>query len=245
MNRLKQSINTYRQERHQRKQDALIDYAHNPSPRPLDDLKTDDKEILGEHSDAFFRDRYRRKTDSIVEKIGKAEDKKDIPTVRENFMSYRNNRAQVKIDRINAKIDSSSNSFLSRQINRQRRQTVNVLATKNKIRSHTIGKIEAKRKARPEELQKKIDNYVKEKVDAMYRKALRREMRRHDVGRLNPMKRAEFLAKVTPELRKQLTRQAILNVRKNNIKKGRLGMDYRVDNTLDTRKVGDYGRTIE
>lgn len=245
MNRLREKITTHRQERHQRMQDALVDYAHNPDQRPIDDLKTDDKEILGEYSGNYFRDRYRRKTDGVIEKIANAEDKLDTTTVREKFMDYRTNRAKIKIDRINKKIDNSSNSFLSRQINRQRRQTVNNLSTKNKIRARSMGKIETKRKEKPEQLQKKIDQYIREKVDAMYRKSLRDRIKHEGIKRYNIGKRAEFIAKLEPETRKQIVRQAILHVRKQNIEKGRLNADYKVDDTLDTRKVDDYGRTIE
>lgn len=245
MNRLREKITTHRQERHQRKQDALVDYAHNHDQRPIDDLKTDDKEVLGEYSGNYFRDRYRRKTDGVIEKIANAEDKLDTTTVREKFMDYRTNRAKIKIDRINKKIDNSSNSFLSRQINRQRRQTINNLSTKNKIRARSMGKIETKRKEKPEQLQKKIDKYVREKVDAMYRKSLRNRMKHEGIKRYNVNKRAEFIAKLEPETRKQIVRQAIIHVRKQNIERGRLDTDYKVDGTLDTRKVDDYERTIE
>ena len=79
----------------------------------------------------------------------------------------------------------------------------------------------------------------------MYRKAQRAEMRKQGIGKHNFVKRAEFLAKITPEERKKITREAILLARRSNIQHGRLDADYKVDETLDTRKVDTYERTVE
>lgn len=226
---------------HNRNLSATIDYVHQPE-RDIDNLRTDATEILGEKP-GLLMGRYRRKTNDILEKIDKAEDKKDVPGTREKYLAYRSNRTQVKIDRTKEKISSSSDSFLSRQINRQRRQKVEALTTKGKILSRAGNKLEAARTGKPERLQKKIDEYVKKKVDAMYRKARRQEMQKHDIGKVNFVKRAEFLAKLTPEKKKEIVREAILLARKKNIESGRLDATYGVDDTLSTRKVGDYERT--
>ncbi|HEY0965064.1 MAG TPA: hypothetical protein VGE13_01135, partial [Candidatus Saccharimonadales bacterium] len=59
------------QARDDRKQEAQEDY-DNALDRPLDQLITDDKEILGDHASSLFRDRARRKADNLVEKISQA-----------------------------------------------------------------------------------------------------------------------------------------------------------------------------
>ncbi len=245
---IREKINNYRAEKQARADDAQADYdathADLELHRPLDTLRTDATEILGDNS-GLIRGHYRRVADSIDQKIAVAENKKDVKGTREKYLEFRANQSTIKIARIQAKIDGSSDSFLSRQINNQRKQSIAALNRKKKVLAHQSGSLEKNRRHKPEQLQKKIDEHIKKRVDAMYRKAIRQEMRKQGVGKHNVVKRTEFLAKLTPDVRKKISREAILLVRKRNIETGQLDADYDVGTTLETRKVDHYERTIE
>lgn len=233
--------------------------------RPLDALITDDREILGDKKDSLFRDRYRHIADVIDTRIEKAEERviKPDDTVderqqkkyrREKYLEYRNNRADAKIARLQEKIDNSPKSTLSKYINHQRKQTINILNRNKSVFDHQQIKLEQKRQNKPEQLKKKIDQLVNRKIEAMYRRELRKrrllDQDAKGIGKYDIVKRAahkaEFIAKMKSDEKKRIVREAILLVRKQNIEKGRLEPDYGVDDTLDSRKVTEhYGRTIE
>ena len=257
MNRLRQTFNNHRTERHQRKQDALVDYAHNPDTiHPLDKIRTDDKEILGEHArSGLFRDQARKKADKLVNKIGTAEGEKDTVTEREKYLEARRNFTQVRINKLKGRIDKSSDNFFNRRLNGWRREKLRDLEAKNKKRGKAINSVEKKRQEKPEVLRKKIDEIVKKKVDAMYAKAQRIELRRNGIRKHNVVKRAEFLSKLTPQDKKRIVSEAIRQTRKSNIEKGRLDSSYSIygnvkkakaKNKLKSREVTeDYGRIIK
>ncbi|MDQ5932617.1 MAG: hypothetical protein QG649_702 [Patescibacteria group bacterium] len=240
-----EKIKSYVQQREQRAEEAQLDYETAPD-RPLDDLKTDASEILGEKT-GFLRGSYRSVADNLEARASIAETKVDIQSTREKFLEYRSNAAQNKMNRINERIANSSDGFLAKQINRQRRQSVDKLSYKKGIRDQHIAKLAERRQKKPEELRKQIDKLVDQKIKAVERKAQRVVMRRekgikpHQVA-----KKAEFLAKLTPEQKAKIVRESILQVRKQNIKKGALDVSYQIDDTLETRQIGDhYGRTTE
>lgn len=124
-----------------------------------------------------------------------------------------------------------------------------MLGFNKKALAHYSGQLETKRKNKPEELKKKIDGYIRNKVDAMYRKELRK--RKNAVSKINHFKRTEFVANMTEDQKNDIMREAIYRVRKNNIEAGRLKDDYSIDdvqdeNNVDIRKVTEhYGRIIE
>lgn len=238
-------LNTFRSEESQQRREAAQDDYDNAPERDLDDLRTDDREILGEVS-GFIRGRARKKTDKIMERLGSAEASVDTPGLHEQVTKFRDDRTKAKIDRIQAKIDSSPNSFLARQINHQRRISIQNLQQKRKVFGNHMAKHETKRRTKPEEMQKKIDSLVQKKIDAKWRKAQRKHLREEEnIGRLNRMRRAEFLANMSPEDRRKITLEAIKLVRKQNIEKGRLDPTHSVDDDAETRGINEYGRTVE
>lgn len=243
---LREKITAYREVRQDRKDAAQDDYDNAPV-RPLDALITDDIEILG-NQPGLLRGRYRQKTDKIIDKIETAEDNKDAPGTREKYLDYRKNRIDIKIARLQETLNNSAGSFLSKQIDRQRRQKLKQLQYGQGISSGQMGKLEKKRQNKPENLQREIDAIVKKKVDAMQRKAQRKILReQHGVHSYNVVKRAEFLAKITPDQKRVVIREAIKLVRKQNIERGLLDdAAYEVDDSAGKRIIGgNYGRTIE
>jgi hypothetical protein len=243
-NMIREKITAHLEARDLRHQEAQADYDANT--RTPDELVTDDKEILGTKAGSFLRNRYRHQADRLSEQIETAEANKDIPGMREKYIKYRDNRATIQSARIQRKIDNSSNSFLSTQINHQRRYKLKQLQYAKKVYADRSGALESKRVNKPEKLQKKVDELIRKKVDAMYRKAQREALRQNDIGRHNIMKKAEFVAKMTPEMKKKIATEAVLLVRKRNIEKGHLDPSHTVDTSLTKRKVtNEYGRTIE
>ncbi len=242
---LREKIAAYREVRQDRKEAAQLDYDTAPD-RPLDELITDDKEILGSQPN-LLQGRYRQKTDKIVDKIETAEDKKDTAGLREQYLDYRKNRINIKIARLQENLNNSSGSFLSKHIDRQRRQKLKELQYGQNIRTGQMSKLERKRQTKPEMLQKEIDAIVKKKIEAMNRKAQRKILReQHGINSHNIVKRADFLAKITPNQKREIVREAIKLVRKRNIERGLLDSIYEVDDTANKRKIGDnYARTVE
>ncbi|HEY0964875.1 MAG TPA: hypothetical protein VGE13_00145, partial [Candidatus Saccharimonadales bacterium] len=161
------------------------------------------------------------------------------------------NYTQTKIDKLQARIDNTPDNIFTRRLNGWRREKLRDMKAINEKRGGTVDKIEKKRQEKPEKLRKEIDALVKKKIDAMYKKAQRVELRNNGIGKRNILKRHEFLAKLTPEDKKRIVAQAILQVRKKNIKLGRLSSEYLPDNaaneeSADIRKVtDDYGRIVE
>ncbi len=242
---LREKIAAYREVRQDRKEAAQEDYDTAPD-RPLDELITDDKEILG-NQPSLLHSRYRQKTDKIIDKIETAEGKKDTAGLREQYLDHRKNRTDIKIARLQEDLNSSSGAFLSKQIDRQRRQKLKQLQYSQNVRTVQMGKLEHKRQNKPEMLRKEIDAIVKKKIEAMNRKAQRKILReQHSIETHNIAKRAEFLAKITPDQRREIVREAIKLVRKKNIERGLLDPTYDVDDTAAKRKIGGhYARTVE
>ncbi len=239
------AVQSYFEERKIRKEEAKTDYEWQRRNRDLDDLRTDVVETLGEEP-GLFRKRYKWKAERIEKKITKAEGRVNEPGLRERILKYRENRTDVKIARLKGKLKNSSGSWLAKHIDRQRRQKLDNLKYNKRRFAGGLSEHKKKRRGRPEELRKEIDKLIKKKVDAQYRKAQRKILKeRHDIGILNPVKRADFLAKMTDRDKKEIIREAILLVRKKNIKKGLLDAYYDVDESLATRKIGEeYERTI-
>jgi hypothetical protein len=234
------------QERSDRKQEAEDDYSH-ALERPLDQLITDDKEILGEKS-SLLRGRYRNKADKIVKEIENAKDKTDVAGTREKYLKYRNDCTDIKIARLQEKLANSSGSFIAKHIDIQRRLTLENLQYRKKRRTSQIGGLETARQDKPEDLRKNIDKLVDAKIDAMYRKAQRKVLKdEHGIERHNFVKRAEFLAKISNKDKQKIMREAILIVRKKNIEKGVLDASYEVNGeAVNKRKIrGLYERTVE
>lgn len=246
---MEQSRAEERAERH-READDDYDYMSNNADRllPLDNIVTHDREILGDKASPLLVASYRNRANSLVDRIEKAEGRVDEKGMRERYLNHRKNRVDIKIERINKKMLDSPNSFLSRQINRQRRQKLKALRYGQKIRTKFIHQHEQERKTKPEELRKKIDQLVDKKIRSQQRKAQRRILEReHGIGRFNHVKRTEFLAKMTPEDKKRIVREAILLVRRDNFRKGKIDVDIPLDlNLNNVRKVTDeYGRSVE
>jgi len=247
---LRKNLNKLTSAGRERNKQADHDY-DNFLERPLDQIITDDKEILGDHARGIFRDTARKKADTLVKKIGHAEDVKDIVSVRERYLDVRANFTSIRIDKLKARIENSPDNLITKHLNGWRREKLYDLETKNRKRTLAKKAIEKERQEKPEALQKKIDELVKKKVDAMHRKAQREILSNNGIKKHNIVKRAEFLAKLTPEDKKRIVREAIRQARKKNVELGRLGINYSVDdisneNKVDIRKVtDDYGRIIE
>lgn len=247
---LRRNLNKLTTAGRDRNEQADHDYDNLPE-RPLNELITDDKEILGSYSRGLFRDRARKKADTLVGKIDDAEYVKDTATTREKYLGARSNFTKIRIDKLSARIENSPDNIITRRLNGWRREKLYDLEAKNKKRAKSASGLEKKRQEKPQELQKKIDELVKKKIDAMLKKAQRVEQRKSGIKRYDVVKRAEFLAKLTPEDKKRIVREAILQARKKSVELGRLDSGYSVDDVadednVDIRKVtDDYGRIIE
>ena len=239
-------LKSFLQERARRADDAEADYESAPE-RPLDELKTDVTEILGESTNGMFRNSSRAAADRLESRAERADGKADIMTRREKYLEYRENATANKIRRIEDKMADSSNGFFANQINRQRRHKVKNLKFKTKVMTHQRAGIERSRKTKPEEIRKKIDKLINDRIKAAERKAQRVVMRQEKgINRRQLAQKAEFLAKITPEQKAKIVREAILQVRKENIQDGLIDASYVVDDTLNGRKIrGLYERTVE
>lgn len=207
--------------------------------RPIDKLRTDVTEVLGERT-GILEGHYRRRADSLLEKVAGAEDHKDTPGAREAFIRHRKNILELKAERVQAKLIAKPTGFMARQ----REATLENIQYRQKVQTHTISKLEGRRTGKPERLQVKIDELINKKIKAMRRKAERTVLRKHGVDVRNRHKRIDALAHLTTEQKRQIVREAILLVRRENISHGRLDESYQVDGTLDARRVGDkYERT--
>lgn len=235
--------------RRARKEVAQNDYdatrADVDTVRPIDKLRTDVTEVLGERK-GVLEGGYRRKADSLVKKVESSEARKDKVGMREAFIRHGKNKTELKIQRVEAKIDAGAkdNGFLARQRNAKLKQ----LQYNQKVRSNAIKKLETNRLKKPEKNQKKIDELVQKKIQSMMRKAERKVLQReHGIGRFERRKRTEKLVNLSPEEKRRIVREAILMVRRQNIERGVLDDTYRVDDTTtNTRPVGkDYARIIE
>lgn len=219
------------------------DYEWQKRNRSFENLITDDKEILGRRS-GMFRNAEREAADKLIRNIDKAEGNKNIPSVREKYLKHSNDRADQKIARIEAKIANSPNNWFAKQLNIQRRLTIENIQYRKKWRSHYISKFEQKRQNKPEELRKKLDKIVRDKVDAMYRKKQRKLMHEQGIRSHNFQNKTEFLKNMSKDDKKKLYREAILAIRKQNIEAGVLDISHKVDeNSNNIRKLGEtYGR---
>lgn len=258
---IRRNLNKLTSEGRQRNQEADVDYENAPDSQPLETLLTDDREILGTHArQGMFRDTARKKADKLVEKIDHAEEVQDVVTIREKYFEARRNFTQTRINKLTDKsIDSIDDNFFTQRLKAWRREKLKDLKAVNEKRTKFMGKIEKTRLEKPERLRQKIDLMVKKKVDAMYRKAQRVELRRKGIGWRDQVKRAEFLAKLTPQDKKRIVGEAIAQARKKSIELGRLDRDYSIDtidvdddgndlnyDDIDIRKVtDDYGRIVK
>lgn len=232
--------------RRARKEVAQNDYdatrADVDTLRPTKELRTDVTEVLGERR-GLFDDGYRRKADALIKKVETAKDRSDHIGTREAFVRHRKNVTELKIQRVQAKLNDGSDGFAARQ----RRMKLQNLEYGQKMRKSTIDKLEGRRQSKPEHMQKKIDEVVQKKIKSMMKLAERKILReQHGVGAHNRRKRAEVLVGMTPEQKQHIVREAILLVRKQNIARGVLDDVYDVDPKAKTRQVeGHYDRVIE
>lgn len=247
---LKRNLNKFTTSGRERNQQADADYNTMPV-RSVDELITDDKEMLGDHARGLFRDTARKKADKLTAKAQQAETVVGVKTTREKYLEARSNFTQVRIDKLKTRIDNSPDNIFTRPLNNWRREKLHDLQAKNKKRSGALAKAEDKRLKKPETLRKEVDELVKKKVDAMYRKAQRIELRSRGIKRHNVLRRQEFLATLSPSDKKRIVGEAIRQARKKNIELGRLNSGYAVDDVasesdVDIRKVtNDYGRVVE
>lgn len=247
---LKRNLNKFTSTGRERNQQADADYDTMPM-RSIDELLTDDKEVLGDHARGLFRDTARKKADKLIAGAQQAETVVNIKTTREKYLEARSNFTQVRIDKLKARIDNSPDNIFTRPLNNWRREKLHDLRAKNKKRSGALAEAQNKRLEKPEALRKEVDELVKKKVDAMYRKAQRIELHNRGIKRHNFVRRQEFLATLSPSDKKRIVGEAIRQARKKNIEHGRLSSGYEVDdvaneNDVDIRKVtNSYGRVVE
>lgn len=222
--------------------------------RDLDNLITDDQEILG-HSGGLSKDMREGTKDAMNAADGRLtalRQTNPASKLRDAYLAYRRDRIAGKVDRLERLISENPTSRSSKR----RQKELEMFRKRHKWRE---GQIEKRGKKavnrgekfthritkRNEKFQEQVDKYITDKVEAMRRKEQRKLMKREGVSKLNPAERARFLANLPPETKKRLTREAILAVREKNIKQGKLDWLYGVDETKDVRKVGSYGRTVE
>lgn len=235
---------------------AKIDRATAPE-RDLDDLITDDQEILG-HSGTLGKD-MREGTRDVMNTVDKmyvsARNLNPASKLRDSYLTFRRDRLTRKVEELEQKVSTGPDTFL----NRRQKARLEMLKNRREWKNRLLEKRDKKYTARAEKLgvragkrsekfQQQVDKYIAGKIEAMRRKEQRKLLKEHGFGRtsraLSPVERARFLANLPPDTKKRLTREAILAVREQNIKKGKLDWLYEVDETKDTREVGSYGRTV-
>lgn len=232
---------------------ARIDRESAPE-RDLDNLITDDQEILG-HSGGLGKN-MREGTRGVMNTIDKAyvaaRNLNPANKLRDTYLEYRRDRLTRKIESLEQTVAASPDTFLARR----QKARLEMLKNRKEWKNHLLKKRDKKYTARAEKLggrrdkrnekfQKQVDKYIADRVEAMRRKEQRKLLKREGVSKLNPVERARFIASLPAETKKRLTREAILAVREKNIKQGKLDWLYDVDETKDVRKVGSYGRTVE
>lgn len=250
-------INTIRQEaagraeqKQQTHQRAELDRHFQELTRDQENLVTDDIEILGESPQ--FKAEYHQKASDAAHNVDTAVAKmrihNPIRTVRRKLIESNIDHLQHKIDRIEQKVAIKPNTPWNRYMQLRADAYKTRIKIKNrKLNKHTerTEKINAglanRKEQRDETLKKRLDWYVHKKIEAERRKIARRE---HKSFRPLPAREvANYLAKLPDDEKKRITRQAILEIRKDNIRKGNLDWTYRIDDTNETtRKIKDYER---
>lgn len=240
-------------EQEQRGLNATIDRMTAPE-RNLDNLITDDQEILGQSGSLRreLRDGTKGAMNTVDKHLARLRNTNPLSKTRDAYLAYRRDRIAGKVDRLERLVAENPTSRLGKR----RQKELEMFRKRHKWRE---GQIEKRGKKainrgekvtnritkRNEKFQEQVDKYIADKVEAMRRKEQRKLMKREGISRLNPAERARFIANLPAETKKRLTREAILAVREKNIKQGKLDWLYDVDETKDVRKVGSYGRTVE
>ncbi len=247
------SRHSHTSERQWRTRIANIDYeaakanieTDAPDARRVETLRTDITETLGSRS-GILRGQYRRTADKLLDAQQVAEERAAKPGFIEQRRIHSLDKAQLKIERLQERIDGSPNTFLSRQINRQRRQKIKELEYKKKIRGSQAATLEAKRQQKPEEIKKRIDYLVQQKLEAKRRKATRIYLReQHGVSWYDRKRRTEVLVKLSEPEKRAIMREAILLVRRENIRNGSLDPAYEVDETAPIHSLNHASRVDE
>lgn len=238
-------------EQERRGLNATLDRLAAPE-RDLDQLITDDQEILGQsiHLGREMSHGTKSVMNAMDRQLASLRQKNPGSKLRDAYLSYRRDRIALKIDRLERLVTTNPES----RLNKRRKKELDMFKKRLKWREGQIEnrfkkatsrteKAATRLTGRDEKLQQQIDKYVASKVEAMRRKEERKLLKREGVSKLNPAERARFIANLSAETKKRLTREAILAVREENIRKGKLDWLYEVDTEKDRRDVGTYERT--
>lgn len=229
---------------------ARRDRAEQDILRPAESMVVDDKEILG--NSEFVNLQVQEAQHDITNYRAATEFRDSLATPRNNYVDWRRKRIQQKVERLERKVNASPDT----RWNRHRQKTLDMFKNRVKWREGQLAKrSEAKSKRgealaaridkRDIKLQKEIDNIVNKKIEAQRRKVERANYKADRGHRfshfvIHPFERTKYLDSLTPEQKQEITKQAILNVREKNIKKGQLDVSHSVDPNRDTREVNDY-----
>lgn len=251
----------------QRQRDAERDRRHGLRDMMLEHtLLTDDKEILGssDHFGRNLRQTTMETTNTIHAKY--VDSREHLAKPRNKYLEYRHDRLKLKARRLESKLDEA---YLNREEgsaipdtlwNRHlRRKHENVkkrtkwrkgqLKTNRNAHTKRTEKLGGKYISREEKRQLYIDGYIKKAIDHERNKMVRERMRDKGIkprGRSHEMtkRRLEFLKNLTIDDKRQIVKTAMLNIRQENIRSGKLSHIYTVNPAFNRRKIDEYARAI-
>lgn len=218
--------------------------------RPAESMIVDDKEILGKSE--FVNLQVQQAQHDIINYKATTELRDSLVTPRKNYVDWRRKRIQIKVDRLQRKVDASPDT----RWNRHRKKTLDMFKNRVEWRKGQLNKYAESKTKRAEvlsgridkrnvQLQKEIDHVINKKIEAQRRK-VERTMYKNDKGHtfssfvIHPIERTNYMNSLTAAQRQEITKQAILNIREKNIKKGRLDVSHAVDPNTESREVNDY-----
>ncbi len=244
------------EQKEQRRYDADLDQYVQGRLRSTEKLVTDDTEILGESPSVKteFHAKAKDATQTLDKTITEARVHSPLRSWRTSRIESSRDHYKRKVDRLQRKIDLHPNSLLNKWRKSELDTFQKRVSWRNKKLAKHAGKVEKiqtkhdnRSKKRNEALKKRVDYYVDKKIEAMRRKEERKLLRKEGItarGPLDKKDRVRFLANLPEDQRKAITRAAILEVRRENIRRGKLDATYEVDESQKTRKINDYERTI-
>lgn len=233
-----------RQEKTRRHQDAIRDRANAPT-RPLNDLRTDDTEILGS---SHKRSAARRVTRGVADishgtyiKVQNAEKPRD------DFLKWRQARLLEKAVKLDGRprLAKRKEMYEKRAAWRGRQ-----LDRRNNKRKKRTERLRTANDRREERYQEWVDYYVDHRINKLYHREVGRLMKERGISPrsvLSTRDRYEFFRTLPENKKRSMIRKIILDVREDNIRKGKLDPSHQVPADTIKRSIRKslYHRMLE
>lgn len=225
-----------RQEKAQRAQAAKTDRDAAPE-RPLRNLRTDATEILGEtHLRSSARGVSR---DAAKLSHGAYVSIRNANQPRDDFLRWRQARLLEKAAKLDGRPRHANRKkmYEDRAAWRERQQD-----SRKTKRNKRIEKRDTANERREERYQQWIDHYVDKRIDRYYQRAIKQRMRDQGISPRNIFAandRYQFLKRLPKEQKGRMIREIILDVREENIRRGRLDPSHSLPSDALKRPIRD------